>query len=98
MTVASVYFGLMTSVQEVAHQSASVVSPQFLVPLSLEQREVAQNNFAAKRLMTPASVLTSSFLCLVQAICSRSPPSIFREGGFVLYRSSRQQMLLLAAM
>lgn len=53
---------------------------------------------ATKRLMNPArGVLISPSLCLVHAIQNRSPPSLFREGRFVLHRNSRQQMWLLAA-
>lgn len=63
--------------------------------LSLEQREGAQNKSVAQGPMTPARVLVN--LLPIQALCSRSLPSVFREGGFGSYKSSSQQVLLLAA-
>lgn len=95
VTAASVYFGLTTFALEIGHRiAASVVSP-LVCSLSLEQREGAQNKSVAQGPMTPARVLVK--LLPIQALCSRSLPSVFREGGFGSYKSSSQQVLLLAA-
>jgi len=87
----------MTFVQEVGHWVClchqSVVSGPSEPGAEGSCTEQARH----KQPMTPDRVLTSSLLCPVQAICSRSPPSTVREGGFVSYGNSSQQMLLLAA-